>query len=103
MEAFCKTCDSVQPVERVEEGSESVFCESCGDEFVLEGKGPGETERYHLFVVASVLSVEVIPKQKELKKVRRAPVIPQTHTNLPLSHVTPPLTPSLPHLLLDRH
>lgn len=71
MEAFCKTCDSIQEVEKVEEGSESVFCVACGEEFVpSSGSGAsGESDPYSNYKIGLVMSVDAIPKQKDLKKV----------------------------------
>lgn len=71
MEAFCKSCDSVQEVEKVEEGSETVFCVACGEEFVpSSGSGAsGASEPYSNYTIGLVKSVDAIPKQKDLKKV----------------------------------
>ncbi len=71
MEAFCKTCDSVQEVELATEAAEpnTLFCLACGEEFVKsEGKG-GAGDIYSNFQVAKVLKVEPIAKQKDLKKI----------------------------------
>ena len=69
MEAFCKSCDSIQEVEKVEEGSETVFCVACGEEFVPTSGASGASEPYSNYVVGLVTSVDAIPKQKDLKKV----------------------------------
>ena len=69
MEAFCKACDSVQEVEKVEEGSESVFCVACGEEFVPSSGASAEADPYSNYKVGLVKSVDAIPKQKDLKKV----------------------------------
>lgn len=70
MEAFCKTCDSIQEVEKVEEGSETVFCVACGEEFVpSESNASSDLSPYANYKVGNVLSVEAIAKQKDLKKV----------------------------------
>ena len=68
MEAFCKTCDSVQEVELATEAAEpnTVFCLACGEEFV---KSNGGADIYNNFQVAKVLKVEPIAKQKDLKKI----------------------------------
>lgn len=70
MQAFCTTCDSVQEVEEVEDQTDIVFCTSCGDEFSLSDT-PGKSDRqdtYDHYIVGSVVAVEPIPKQKDLKK-----------------------------------
>jgi tRNA-binding EMAP/Myf-like protein len=72
MQAFCKTCDSVQEVEKVEEGSDLVFCVACGEEFTPDasaGASCAGASPYSNYCVGRVLSVEAIPKQKDLKKV----------------------------------
>jgi len=69
MEAFCKACDSVQEVEKVEEGSESVFCVACGEEFVPSSGSGAEADPYNNYKIGLVKSVDAIPKQKDLKKV----------------------------------
>lgn len=75
MEAFCPTCDSVQEVESVPDGSEGlVFCVACGEEFVNTGKtgkssGEADDDKYSHYKIARVLQVEAIPKSKDLKKV----------------------------------
>lgn len=70
MEAFCKACDSVQPVEPVDDAAEAntVFCSTCGEEFVMSVKGSGSSDIYENYKIGKVLKVEEIPKQK-LKKV----------------------------------
>jgi tRNA-binding EMAP/Myf-like protein len=69
MEAFCKACDSMQEVEKVDESGDAVFCVACGDEFVPSAPGGTTTDPYSNYKIGKVLSVEAIPKQKELKKV----------------------------------
>lgn len=72
MEAFCKTCDSLQEVEKVDESGETVFCVACGEEFIPSTNAASSGaagDVYSNFCVGKVLSVEAIPKQKDLKKV----------------------------------
>lgn len=68
MEAFCKACESVQPVELVDDAAvaNTVYCSTCGEEFVMQVKGAGDI--YDNYKIGKVLNVEEIPKQK-LKKV----------------------------------
>lgn len=70
MEAFCSSCDSLQAVEPVPDApvANTVFCAACGDEFVVSDSGD-KGGRYSFYKVAKVLSVEALPKQKDLKKV----------------------------------
>lgn len=68
MEAFCKSCDSIQEVECVAdtEAANLVYCLACGEEFLKEeAKG----DKYDHFHIARVLKVEPISKQKDLKKI----------------------------------
>jgi tRNA-binding EMAP/Myf-like protein len=71
MEAFCRSCDSVQEVESVEEGSKLVFCIACGEEFdpSCSGSAVSGSSIFSNYSVGRVLVVEGIPKQKDLKKV----------------------------------
>eukprot|EP01039_Chlorochromonas_danica_P000316 gene316-338_t len=66
MEAFCKTCNSVQEVEYTEEGSTQVYCLACGDEFPFV---PLDTSggKYDNYKVGLVVRVEPIAKSKDLK------------------------------------
>jgi tRNA-binding EMAP/Myf-like protein len=67
MEANCGTCDSVQPCELAEEGGSVYICETCGDE-VQVAAGGAAGGKYDGYVIGRVLSVDAIPKQKDLKK-----------------------------------
>lgn len=69
MQAFCKVCESVQDVDKVEEGSEMLVCLTCGEEFSAPLEGDTEVSAYNNFFIAKILSVEPIAKQKDLKKV----------------------------------
>jgi tRNA-binding EMAP/Myf-like protein len=74
MEGFCATCNSTQEVEAVPDASSpnTVFCLACGEEFVLgsaAGAGGAEDDKYANYKIARVLSVNTIPKSKDLKKV----------------------------------
>ena len=70
MEAFCKTCDSVQEVEKVDESGDTVFCVACGEEFTPEQNNNADSSSpYANYRIGKVLSVEPIAKQKDLKKV----------------------------------
>lgn len=66
MEANCRTCESIQPCERAEGGESVYLCATCGDEVELSSGGRFKYDKYR---VGLVLSVELIPKQKDLKKV----------------------------------
>lgn len=72
MEAFCKVCDSLQEVERTEEGSDVVYCVACGEEFTLDSSSSGsggqdEPGKYANFRVGCIMRVEPIAKSKDLK------------------------------------
>lgn len=74
MERYCSACGSTQEVEFVSDSSDvnMVMCLTCGAEFVdvgLDSNDIGQHEKYKNFVVARVISVESIAKQKDLKKV----------------------------------
>lgn len=71
MEAYCRSCESVQEVESVADAADpnTVFCVACGEEFVNTGKGGAAGDIYNQFVIGRVLVVEAIPKQKDLKRV----------------------------------
>lgn len=64
--AYCVTCDSIQPVEDVEEQDNVVFCVTCGDQF--EKPSLADT-LYANYSVGVVMNVDLIPKKKDLKKV----------------------------------
>jgi tRNA-binding EMAP/Myf-like protein len=68
MNAFCKSCDSIQ---EVEEGSSSnlVYCLSCGDEFEYQAPGK-ENSKYSNYKVGKVLKVDPCAKSKDLKVCR---------------------------------
>lgn len=65
METHCQTCDSIQPCDIAEEGGSAYLCETCGDQVHYS---PANT-KYSGYKIGRVLSVELIPKQKDLKKV----------------------------------
>jgi tRNA-binding EMAP/Myf-like protein len=72
MEAFCKSCNSIQEVEKADEDGEDVFCLSCGETFplVVEGFSGAETnddDKFAHFKVAKVMKVDRIPKTKDLR------------------------------------
>jgi tRNA-binding EMAP/Myf-like protein len=71
MQAYCKTCDSVQEVERVDETGDAVFCVACGEEFTpsTAASTSDSSSLYNNYRIGKVLSVGPIAKQKELKKV----------------------------------
>lgn len=71
MQAFCKTCDSIQEVEKVEESvsGDTVFCVACGEEFIPDCENGVSSTPYSNYRIGNVLSVEPIAKQKDLKKV----------------------------------
>jgi tRNA-binding EMAP/Myf-like protein len=68
MEAFCKTCDSVQEVERSDDHENNVYCLACGDEFpyssVSGSSGGGKFENYK---IGRIVRVEPVAKSKDLK------------------------------------
>ena len=68
METHCGTCDSVQSCEPTEEGSSTYICLTCGDDVEISASA-GAGGKYDGYKIGKVLSVELIPKQKDLKKV----------------------------------
>lgn len=79
MEAFCKTCGSVQEVEGTEsfETDGQVYCLSCGDEFAFAvsdaKKAAGDEDnddKYAHYKIGRIMHVEAIPKSKDLKLCR---------------------------------
>jgi tRNA-binding EMAP/Myf-like protein len=69
MNAFCKSCDSVQ---EVEEGSSSnlVYCLACGDEFEYQVREKGGNSKYSNYKIGKVLKVDSVAKSKDLKVCR---------------------------------
>ncbi len=72
MEAFCKTCDSVQEVERSEDNEGNVYCLACGDEFAYSAAGASSSSssdggKYANYKIGRIVRVELVAKSKDLK------------------------------------
>lgn len=65
MEAFCKTCDSTQEVEKSEDNPNNVFCLACGDEFAYVAVSE-ESGKYANYKIGRIARVEPV-KGKDLK------------------------------------